>query len=228
MTSSGQSDSEPITVDISDDVADWINQEAEKYDISDDEFIFRVLETYKTIIGDKKKDLVSQSEIATLQNEFTDLLEDLRNRIIQVKLECDEKAPINHDHDYSHFEQQFNELNEDLEGLRQEIESNINNYETSIKELKTHDERLHLVAHSILDLQDRLNQRKRVDEIITEAHKLGSDSGKCDYCGETILFNLLREPSCPHCERSFTDVVDNRKFWGIRGTVILVGEKTEK
>ncbi len=157
------------------------------------------------------------SRIDSVESELTGKIEDVRERIIQVKKETDRKAPENHTHE------QFETLGEvtteletvetELEELREGFDSVRSEHEQKTAEidetLETVQERLQTVAWVVSDLYEAEEARGEVDvvdRIKRAAAKADVDRARCENCGEGVSISLLTDPECPHCEATVSNV----------------------
>lgn len=184
------------------------------------------------------------AELDRVESDVDEKIEDVRQRVVQVKREADAKAPADHDH--GEFDALAGRL-DDLAGELDEIESAVADLRT---ETDAHAEELAEVADRLDDLADveeRLDtaeQRLRtvawVANDLREAHESRSGATRaidrlkraaaeadvaravCEECGDAVELALLTEPNCPHCGTAVSDV---RPASGLFGKPTLVAAR---
>jgi hypothetical protein len=157
------------------------------------------------------------NRIDSVESEFTEKIEDVRERIIQVKKETDRKAPQDHTHEQFEtlgevtteletVETELDELREGFDSVRSEHEQRTAEIDET---LETVQERLQTVAWVVSDLyeaQEARGEIDAVDRIKRAAAKADVDRAKCENCGEGVSISLLTDPECPHCEATVSNV----------------------
>ncbi|UTF52156.1 hypothetical protein [Natronosalvus rutilus] len=183
------------------DVNDWIDEEADRRGETRAAFCRQLLSATHAVTtddagsdgegldedriepGDSVDSETLQSELEEQRTEFVDHVEDVRERVVQVKREADGKAPEEHDHDeyadrsavealdedletvaerLSAFEDRtdaLSSLEADLEDLSKTVDSGFENFEDVLEHvLETTDElerRSTTLATAVLDLRER-------------------------------------------------------------------------
>ena len=172
-----------------------------------------------------------------VEREFRDLVEDVRQRVVQVKREADAKAPADHDHDdlerrLERVATALEALDDELEGVDRRVDRGFENYEEVLEYLtETTDEvqrRLARLASVVLELREQLRDATR-DEVrrtalahLTDAaNRHGVDRARCEACEATVDLSLLVAPRCPHCDAAFTTLEPRRGFF--RTSVLHTG-----
>jgi chromosome segregation ATPase len=172
------------------------------------------------------------NELTTLESEFTENLDDVRDRIIQVKKETDRKAPAEHDHPdladrLNRLESDVDAVQDDLDDLRADLDGQFDSQEQRLDELDETvwdlQDKLETVAYVVRDLRDGSEMENKraasVDAIKQAAAKEDLDRARCEACGEGVEIGLMTGPECPHCEATVTDV---RPGEGLFGKPMLV------
>ncbi|WP_123538706.1 hypothetical protein [Halosimplex salinum] len=180
-------------------------------------------------VGEVEESLAA--EIDRVEAEFTDKVQDVRERVVQVKREADDKADVDHTHP------EFGELAtlstavDDLESSLADIESRV--YETAERvedhedrlddfgdrvdevegatdRLEEVEERLRTVAWVVSDLREaeraRSSGTEAIDRLKATAAELDVDRAVCGNCSRAVDIALLHEPTCPHCDATVSDV----------------------
>ena len=160
-----------------------------------------------------------------LEADFQTKIEDVRERVVQVKREADAKAPADHGHE--EFDR-IETLAADLDGLEADLAALRDDVTES---LDTQDERLGDIDDRIDDIDDRLDDvedkltrvawvvsdlrddrggrdqnQKAVDRLKRAAAQENISTARCSNCDEQVDIGLLTEPQCPHCNATVSDV----------------------
>ena len=162
-----------------------------------------------------------RDRIGATESEFQANLEDVRDRVIQVKRETDQKAPADHDHEAFEridtavetadaaltaaetLEDRLDELADDLEGS---AETHASTAEEFGDRIETLEDRLKRVAWALSDLRETDAKRRAVTQLKRDAAAADIRRAKCENCGSGVEVGLLTEPQCPHCEAAANTV----------------------
>jgi chromosome segregation ATPase len=158
--------------------------------------------------------------IDTVEGEFQAKLEDVRERVIQVKKETDGKAPDDHTHealeDIAALEEQIVTMEEVLRELQTEIDETVPEHAAHIDGLEDRvleiEDRLQTVAWVVSDLREAHesgNGLQAVERIKRAAAKANIKRATCESCGDGVTLSLLTDPECPHCSATVTNVEPN-------------------
>ena len=161
------------------------------------------------------------SDVDRVEREFDGKIQDVRERVIQVKKEADAKAPAKHAH--PEIEELSTELDDvedrlaavesrldDMQRDTDDVEKRVAQLEAATDRLEELEERLQTVAWVVSDLKDDLdagtNSRRAVEQLKQAAAEADVDRAVCDSCEQPVDIALLSEPRCPHCEAAVNDV----------------------
>ncbi|RKD97673.1 hypothetical protein [Halopiger aswanensis] len=213
------------------DVDDWVTDAAADRDESPADVCRRVVAAAHAVATEgegaepaDREDLEElRGELEAQREEFRDLLEDVRSRVIQVKRETDAKAPAEHDHD--EYEADLSSLRADLEDLEATVDAGFENFEEVLEYLLERTDRLEerstVLAKAAVDLRDhwdafaeRERRRAAADRLKTAANRLGIRTATCEDCGSSVDVALLTAPECPHCASPIADVAAKQSFFG--------------
>ncbi|MFC7212749.1 hypothetical protein ACFQO4_01475 [Saliphagus sp. GCM10025334] len=194
-------------------VNDWIDEEADRRGETRATFCRQLLSATHAVTTDEEvvdEDRVGpadsvdsetlRSALEEQRTEFVDHVEDVRERVVQVKQEADRKAPAEHDHDeyadrsavealdedletvaerLSAFEDRVDALSNleaDLEDLSETVDSGFENFEDVLEHvLETTDElerRSTTLATAVLDLRERRDALAVRERRRSEAERL--------------------------------------------------------
>jgi len=153
----------------------------------------------------------------SVESGFQEKIEDVRERVIQVKKETDKKAPKDHSHaefaSLAELEDEMAAVAEELDSLRTAFEETAPEHGEMIDDLDGRfdeiQDRLQTVAWVVSDLREAHesgNGLEAVERIKRAAAKADIDRAKCENCGEGVTLSLLTDPECPHCNATVTNV----------------------
>jgi predicted Zn-ribbon and HTH transcriptional regulator len=171
-----------------------------------------------------------------METRFGELLEDVRERVVQVKREVDAKAPEDHDHpDLEAAVEELGEL-EDLQAdltavesavdrLDARLEAGFDNYEEVLEYLAdaidTVTNRQRTLAKALVETREELRKlaardsaRSAVESLKREAAQRGVRTAACGECGASVDVGLLTRAECPHCSATVVGVEPARGFFG--------------
>ncbi|MBX0303561.1 hypothetical protein [Haloarcula salinisoli] len=164
-----------------------------------------------------------EGRLDAVEDDFTEKITDVRQRVVQLKRELDGKAPADHDafETVEELDGSVAELNRELVAARDEFEDDMTAQTERVDDLETRfdefeqrlddtEEKLKRVAWVVNDLRDdqggRDAHQKAVDRIKRAAAQEGISSASCQSCGEKVEIGLLTDPQCPHCSSTVSDV----------------------
>jgi chromosome segregation ATPase len=159
----------------------------------------------------------------TVETEFQEKVQDVRERVIQLKKELDTKAPEDHEafSAVEEMEDELTALNRELVEVRDELEAGIDEQSAAVEDIEAQfetfeerlddtEDKLKRVAWVVNDLREdqggRDSHQEAVDSIKRAAAQEGISTASCQNCSESVDISLLTEPQCPHCGSTATDV----------------------
>lgn len=159
----------------------------------------------------------------TVETEFQEKVQDVRERVIQLKKELDTKAPEDHEafSAVEEMEDELTALNRELVEVRDELEAGIDEQSAAVEDIEAQfetfeerlddtEDKLKRVAWVVNDLREdqggRDSHQEAVDSIKRAAAQEGISTASCQNCSESVDISLLTEPQCPHCGTTATDV----------------------
>jgi DNA repair exonuclease SbcCD ATPase subunit len=173
-----------------------------------------------------------EQEITGLESTFQGKLEDVRERVIQIKKETGSKAPAEHDHPeldaveglgerLTQLESAVEDLAETVDGRSEEVDElaadveEISDVESRLNDVE---EKVNTVAWIVSDLREaheaERGERRAVEQLKRRAAEEDIDRAICDDCDEAVDVALLTEPTCPHCQSTVNDVRLPSGFFG--------------
>lgn len=153
-----------------------------------------------------------------VEADFQEKIDDVRQRVIQLKRELDTKAAADHDHEAlsnaEDLEREVGKLTDTVESIRADLEEHRSEVDGDISELEAQfedtEDRLKRVAWVVNDLRDDTGSRdahqQAVDRIKRAAAQEGVSTAACENCDESVDVSLLTDPQCPHCDATVSDV----------------------
>jgi len=251
-----------LSVTVPRDVDEWLDRRAAEQDTDRGTVLRRLLESAHAVdqldgdgspaaVADRvlaPEDEVSpavEERIDDLDDRFTELVEDVRERVIQVKQEADGKASADHGHpsldgrldDADAAADRLNDAVDDLDERIAEVDRRLDagfeNYEDVLKYLTDVSDdlqdRTDLLARAVVDVREEVRRlggesarRAEAEALQLAANRSGIRVADCEHCGTEVDVALLTAPTCPHCASTFSDVEPKRGFLGT--STLLTGE----
>jgi len=153
-----------------------------------------------------------------LEADFQGKIDDVRERVVQVKRDTDGKAPADHDHEeFDHVDalrQEVDALDRELAELRSDVTDDLGTQTAAVDDvderLSDLQDKLTRVAWVVSDLREdqggKDTTQRAVDRLKRAAAQEGISSARCESCDEQVDIGLLTEPNCPHCNATVSDV----------------------
>jgi chromosome segregation ATPase len=243
---------------LSDDLERWVDEKARELDTTRADVVARAVAAYR-LVSEHGADLddsplettetatrLSELEdrVAALDTDLDEKIADVRRRVVQVKRESDQKAPLDHDHeslsahvdavddaveqldaDVTRVRRTVEHLEGDVETLDERVDSGFSNYESVLEYLTdTADEtteKLDTLAAAVVDLRERARDVEQSHAELAagtnlkrQANRAGVETARCEQCEASVHLALLDTPYCPHCGATFDDVRPKRGFFG--------------
>lgn len=240
----GEDAVDPAVLDGS--AAEWANERAAALDLEVDEFLERLLLAYRAAESGDLPDSTDEDELealetklAEVETEMDTLIEDVRERVVQVKKEADAKAPQDHDHQGLEVEIEetrtaVEDLEASVEGVRTDLDQGFDNFQEILEYLLSRTdemaENVGTVGSAVVELREKLDTiaarehwRRTADRLKTIAAKRGVRTARCETCDSKIDVALLAGASCPACDATFRDLDANPGFFGT--SYLLTGSR---
>lgn len=171
------------------------------------------------------------TEVETLETEVDEDVEDLRERLVRLYRDAEQKAEADHTH--PDLAERLDEVDANaravadrLDGLEDRVESiddTVAGIEDRLDALAAADDdaadKLSRVASAVVRTQRRLRAIEgeraadRLDDILDAANRHGVQTADCDGCGHTVRLSLLSSAECPHCESRFAGLDPADRFY---------------
>ena len=220
-----------LSISLSPDLADWLDGLDDGRDRGT--VVRDLLVAYRSV-SDDGEDTATQADLAdrldSQREEYVDLVEDVRDRVIQVKRETDAKAPLEHTHpdlagQVESLQADLESLTERVETLEERLDGGFENFEEILTVLveRTDDiaDDVETLGGGMVAMKETLETvtgreqgRARADRLKREAATHGVRKAKCEECGSTVDLGLLSSATCPTCDATFQDLDANPGFFG--------------
>jgi len=153
-----------------------------------------------------------------LEADFQTKIEDVRERVVQVKREADAKAPADHGHEefdrIDALTQEIEDIEAELAALRGDVTESLETENERVADIDSRlddvEDKLTRVAWVVSDLRDdqggRDQNQKAVDRLKRAAAQENISTARCSNCDEQVEIGLLTDPQCPHCNTTVSDV----------------------
>lgn len=232
-----------------DPVSEWLADVAEERGLTEQELLARLLAEEDLVLDGDGTDVVDrmaeiEASVQELDGRIDEKIEDVRDRVLQVKREADGKAPADHDHpevdqrvdrltdnvaaigrDFVGVDDDLTRLEERVEAVDDRVSAGFSNYEEVLEYLVEStdelDRKLNALAREVVGLRERTQRlastdakRAAVDRLRDSASEHGITEARCEDCDETVHLGLLTSPNCPHCGTQFGEVEPKTGFFG--------------
>jgi predicted Zn-ribbon and HTH transcriptional regulator len=223
----------PVAVDLPADLAAWLDEEAAVRGEDRETVLRELLAAHRDVTSADTAVMTASDEVddrlESQREEYVDLVEDVRQRVVQVKHETDRKATADRadalEDAVSDVHEDVDDLHTTVERLRADLDSGFQNYETVLRYLKDTTEEtqdgLDTVAEAVADLRSQVvdvveatGVRQETDRLKRAANQLDVRKADCEACEAAVDVALLTDPSCPHCSAGFVDVEPSSGFFG--------------
>lgn len=170
-----------------------------------------------------------REQLDAAESEFQTKLEDVRERVIQVKHDAEGKASADHDHEVFEridaaaetadtavtateaLEDRLDELAADLEALEKTSKRTREQSDDRLAELE---DRLKRVAWAVSDLREDRARAEAVEQLKRDAAEADVSRATCENCGNGVEIGLLTEPKCPQCDAAAATVEPATGWFG--------------
>jgi uncharacterized protein (DUF3084 family) len=181
-----------------------------------------VAETFESRFAESTDDLAAEFEerIEAVEETHAEQIDDVRDRVVQVKRETDQKAAAEHDHEeFDRIESiasRLDDIEQRVAAIDEQIDERDDDAEAIEERLDSVEERLKTVAWIVRDLRDAhetSGEVEAVERIKRAAAKADIERARCENCNEGVSLGLLTEPECPHCQATVTNVEPAEGFF---------------
>jgi chromosome segregation ATPase len=210
----------------------WVERKAAERNAEPEAILARAAAVYRLLDAESDGSAAPLDELAAdvdtladrvdaVEDELDYKIDDVRDRVVQIKRETDAKAPREHGH--PDLDDRVNEAVHaaaDAESAVADLETRLDrgfeNYEEILEYLTDVtdelDENVETLAGAVVDIRAEVRRvsaaehdRRAVDDLRTAANRHGERTASCADCSATVDLGLLARPNCPHCEAAFVD-----------------------
>lgn len=227
----------------------WLDERADELGVERAEVLVQLVSAYRAsseLGGDPVESLLEEGdaagpdrgEVAALEDRLETLetthgedVEDVRNRVLQLRDAVRDRADETHDHDEFHdLAERIDALASDIEDVGADVADMSDRVDRRDDRLADVESKLDRLAGAVLAIRDGTHGTGTADESLEHIRATANRSGvlvaDCCACGRAVQIPLLTRPACPHCETEFRDLDDSRSGlgrWLDRGKPKLVG-----
>jgi predicted Zn-ribbon and HTH transcriptional regulator len=226
---------DPVTVTLPDDVGEWLDEQVADADRDRADVLRDLAVAYREIEIETDDGVVDDVDrhLAAQREEYVELVEDVRERVVDLRRELDALADRDHDRDHDHGHDEVadrtavEDLAEKMQQLERRTEAGFENYEAVLEEVTDAVDRLgdrfDGLATTVVELRERSRHDDRDDNLPglkRRANEAGVREATCGACGATLSVGLLTAAECPHCRSRFADVEDGGRLIGSATLVV--------
>jgi chromosome segregation ATPase len=218
------------------ELRDWVERKAAERDTDPETILARAAAVYRTLDAETDDAPLDGAEretladrVAAVEDDLDEKVDDVRERVVQIKRETDAKAP--RDHRHPDLEERVAAAARAADGadakvadLADRLDRGFENYEEILEYLTDVtddlDEKADTLAGAVVDLRAELQRiaaaehdRQAVDDLRTAANRHGERTASCADCDSTVDLGLLARARCPHCEATFVDFEPSTGFF---------------
>ncbi|MBO4248745.1 ribbon-helix-helix protein, CopG family [Halomicrobium sp. IBSBa] len=179
------------------------------------------------------------ARIQQLDAEFQEKLDDVRQRVVQVKKETDAKAPVEHTHEaFERFEELDGEIEalgtnlgavrDDLDDLDGRVDDTDERLDDVVERLDDAEDKLNRVAWVVSDLRDETQGKDSYERAVARIKRAAAQEGlttaRCENCSESVEIALLTDPECPHCHAAVSDVRPEGGIFRTKARLVTASE----
>ena len=231
---STESAGEPeLSVTLPPSLSEWLDERAATLGMEPEALLVQLLETHRSAanldenwietLEDRLEDVDARAErtdsrVDDVETKLATNVEDVRERVLQLRDAVEERAPAEHSHgEFQSLADRIEKLSaaveavdsevQALEGIEESVDRFGDDVESNAGRIDTVENKLDRIARAVVARNRReaaeADSEERLKEIRRDANRAGSLEANCASCGEPIRIGLLSEAACPHCERGF-------------------------
>lgn len=231
--SAGDSD---LSVTLPPSLSEWLDERAATLGMDPEALLVQLLETHRSAadldenwiegLEDRLEDVDARvertdSRVDDVETKLDTSVEDVRERVLQLRDAVEERAPAEHSHEeFGALADRLEELSAAVDAVESELEA----VESEAESIQRIDEELESNTGRIDTIEGKLDRlartvvarnrreaaaadsEERLAGIRRAANRAGALEANCESCGEPVRIGLLSEAACPHCEHEFADL----------------------
>lgn len=224
-----------VSVSLPPDLQEWLDDRAAALDVDREELLVQLAAAYRAAADDGDDRLADLLEadpdpglledveerleadadalerlddrIDDVESSLEENVEDLRNRVLQLRDTIGNAASENHGHrEFSTLGSRIDELSEALESVTGDLEAQNDRVEAVDERLDDVEAKLTRVARAVVALRreaDGDGDAGTLEDIRQTANRAGVAEAACGACGGPVTVGLLTGAACPHCGTGF-------------------------
>jgi len=248
-----------LSVTLPPSLSEWLDERAATLGMEPEALLVQLLETHRSAadldenwietLEDRLDDVDARvertdSRVDDVETKLATNVEDVRERVLQLRDAVEERAPAEHSHgEFRSLADRIEELStavesvesevQALEGLGESVDRFGDDVESNAGRIDTVEDKLDRIARAVVARNRReaaeTDSEERLRGIRRDANRAGSLEANCASCGEPIRIGLLSEAACPHCDREFAGLETPSSVlrWFRRPTLTVEGDDGE-
>jgi len=256
MMATESAEESELSVTLPPSLSEWLNERAATLAMEPEALLVQLLETHRSAadldenwietLEDRLEDVDAKAErtdsrIDDVEAKLANNVEDVRERVLQLRDAVEERAPAEHSHrEFQSLADRTEELSaaveavevelESLGGLEESVERLGDDLESNTGRIDTVEDKLDRLARAVVARNRResteSDSEKRLGRIQRDANRNGALEANCASCGNLVRIGLLSEAACPHCEHELEGLETPSSVlrWFRRPTLTVNGE----
>lgn len=219
-------DGPDVSVSLPPPLEEWLDERADELGVERSEVLVQLLCAYRAttelddvegLVGEELEARLADAfearideRVETLESTHSEDVEDLRNRVLQLRDAVGETASQAHSHrEFDQIDARIDDLSETVESVAADLEAQDGRIAEVESRLDDADEKLTRVARAVVALRreaDRDGDGTGLEDLRGAANRSGVTEAACGACGDVVTIGLLSDTSCPHCGSDFAEL----------------------
>lgn len=230
-------DGPDVSVTLPPPLDEWLDERADELGVERAEVLVQLVSAYRAtseLDGEPLQGLLDERDTAgpdrdevdaleerleALETTHGDDLEDVRNRVLQLRDAVRGQAEESHDHaEFDELAERLDALASDLEDAGTDVADLTDRVDRDDDRLADVESKLDRLARAVLAIRDDGDGMGTSDEVLEHirvtANRSGVQVADCVDCSRTVQIPLLTRAACPHCDTEFRDLEEPRSTLG--------------
>jgi chromosome segregation ATPase len=242
-------DEPDMSVTLPPELERWLEDRADTLDVDREELVVQLLSAYRTTADldgeeapaiespeldaeflediERRIETVDEAElerlerrVGSLESELDEHVDDIRNRVLQLRDGLQDRAEEDHDHtEIDQLNQRVNGLADDIDGLGTDVANLSDSVEAVDEQLADVTAKLNRLARIIVALRKQSDdvdtkREQHLEDLKRRAGREEIRSAKCAGCSSSVDIALLTEPACPNCGIEFGNLTPSTSIFG--------------
>lgn len=222
-------DGPDVSVTLPEPLDEWLDERAEELGVERAELLVRLASAYRASaeleggpLDDRSRDGAAagpdrervdglEERLRELADTHREDLEDVRNRVIQIRDALRDRAAADHDHEeFEELAERVDVLAGDLEDVGADVADLTDRMDQRDERLADVESKLDRLARVVLSIRNGGSGTgpagEALEHIRETANRSGVDVARCVDCGRSVRIALLSRAACPHCDTEFRDL----------------------